>query len=206
MVIGDAEVLCICPNLRLRFLIHGFLGCGGIGKRLPLTTDLNGYRVCVQSILNRWLLSGLCWGRMLRFIRAKGLDDYIIWKVRFVARIKAYGLRRELRRGRKLCMSFFIGIISVNTKIPALLQIIDSGTVIGKAITFHGSGNIPLCRLFRFCQRFVIQPFIEAVFNVVIDYHLIPRFQVFRFHHRFGNREAIFRNKLSNTALYLCPG
>ena len=102
-------------------------------------------------------------------------------------------------------MSLFIGVISENTKIPALLQIIDSGTVIGKAVAFHGSGNIPLCRLFRFCQRFVLQSFIEAVFNVVIDHHLIPRFQVFRFHHRFGNREAIFRNKLGNTALYLCP-
>jgi len=51
MIVGNTEVLCVCPYLRFGFLIHGFLCCGSIRKCLPLTADLYGNGMVVQFFI-----------------------------------------------------------------------------------------------------------------------------------------------------------
>ena len=67
-----------------------------------------------------------------------------------------------------------VRVLSDNAKVTLLLQVIDSSTVITKAIIFHGSVHIPLGHSLRFFQGLIIQPLIKAVLKVVVDSHLIP--------------------------------
>ena len=78
---------------------------------------------------------------------------------------------------RRLLDGPFIGKVPVNPQPPALIQIVDTSAVIGKAVlALHCSGHILLRRLFRLCQRLVIQPFIKTIFKAVVHHHLKRRF------------------------------
>ncbi len=105
MIVGDTEVLCVCPFLRFGFFIYGFLCCGSIRKCLPLTADLYGNGMVVQfflrHIIGRILLI-LClrWGRMLRFFNTKSFYDYIIGHTVFFGWIESYGLCGDIRLER----------------------------------------------------------------------------------------------------------
>ena len=58
---------------------------------------------------------------------------------------------------------------------PLLLQqVVDSRALIGKAVWLHRAFQIAPCRLFRFLRRCVFQLLVHAVFQVVVDHHLIP--------------------------------
>ena len=77
----------------------------------------------------------------------------------------------------RLLHGLFIGEVPVNPQPPALIQIVDTSAVIGKAIlALHGAGHIFLRSLFSLRQRLVIQPFIKPVFKVVVHHHLKRRF------------------------------
>ena len=70
----------------------------------------------------------------------------------------------------------FIREVPVNPQPSVLLKVIDTSAIIGKAIlALHGAGHIFLRRLFGLRQRLVIQPFIIAIFEVVVDHHFVRR-------------------------------
>ena len=70
----------------------------------------------------------------------------------------------------------FIREVPIDTQPSVLLKVIDTSSIIGKAIlALHGSGHILLRRLFCLRQRLVIQPFIKAIFKVVVHHHLKRR-------------------------------
>ena len=77
---------------------------------------------------------------------------------------------------RGLLYGPFIREVPVNPQPSVLLKVIDTSSIIGKAIlALHGSGHILLRRLFCLRQRLVIQPFIKAIFKVVVHHHLKRR-------------------------------
>ncbi len=51
--------------------------------------------------------------------------------------------------------------------------VIDGSAVICKTIFLHRTGNIALCRGFRFFQRLIVQLIVKAVFKMVIGSDLI---------------------------------
>ena len=77
------------------------------------------------------------------------------------------------RIDRGLCLRLFVRIVPVNAKAYVCIGVINSGTVIGKAIRFHGSGHITLRRSLRFFQRRIVQLIIKAVFKMVIGGNMI---------------------------------
>ena len=78
-----------------------------------------------------------------------------------------------LLRSIDLSVGLFIRVIAVNTEIPALLLVIDGGTIVLETVILHRSIHIPLRCLFRFCQRLIVQFLIKTVFNVMIGHHQI---------------------------------
>ena len=77
---------------------------------------------------------------------------------------------------RRLIDGPFIGEVPVNPQPPALIQIVDTSAVVGKAVlALHRSGHILLRRLFRLCQRLVIQPFVKSIFKVVVHRNFVGR-------------------------------
>jgi len=70
----------------------------------------------------------------------------------------------------------FIREVSVDTQPSVLLKVIDTRAIIGKAIlALHSAGHIFLRSLFGLRQRLVIQPFIKAIFKVVVHHHFVRR-------------------------------
>ena len=77
---------------------------------------------------------------------------------------------------RRLIDGPFIGEVPVNPQPPALIQIVNTSAVIGKAVlALHGAIYIFPRRLFRLCQRLVIQPFVKAIFKVVVHRNFVGR-------------------------------
>ena len=72
-----------------------------------------------------------------------------------------------------LCLRLFVRIVPVNAKAHVRIGVINSGTIIGKAIRFHGSGHIALRRSLRFFQRGIVQLIIKAVFKMMIGGNMI---------------------------------
>ena len=73
------------------------------------------------------------------------------------------------RIDRGLCLCLFVRISPINTETRTRTGIINSGTIIGKAIRFHCSRHIALRRSLRFFQGGVVQLIIKAVFKMMID-------------------------------------
>ena len=91
---------------------------------------------------------------------------------------------------RRLLDGPFIGEVPVNPQPPALIQIVDTSAVIGKAVlALHRSGHILLRRLFRLCQRLVIQPFVKSIFKVVVHRNFVGRL------HALGVAVDVLRGK-----------
>ena len=67
----------------------------------------------------------------------------------------------------------FIREIAVDPQIHFRLQIIDCGSVVGKAIRLHGAIQIFLGDDCRFFQRRIVQLFIKAILKGVVNNHLI---------------------------------
>ena len=72
-----------------------------------------------------------------------------------------------------LCLRLFVRIVPINAKAHVRIGIINSGTIIGKAICFHRSGHIALRRSLCFFQRRIVQLIIKAVFKVMIGGNMI---------------------------------
>ena len=85
---------------------------------------------------------------------------------------------RILPRGRRLFLfcggRFRCGEVPDHAEPLLLQQVVDSRTLVGKAVRFHRAFQIAPRRLFRFLRRRVLQFLVHAVFQVVIDHHLIP--------------------------------
>ena len=77
------------------------------------------------------------------------------------------------RIDRGLCLCLFVRIVPVNAKAYVRVGVINSGTIIGKAIRFHCSRHIALRRSLRFFQRGIVQLIIKAVFKVMIGCNMI---------------------------------
>ena len=79
------------------------------------------------------------------------------------------------RKSCCLLLCHFVGVVTVNTETLARFGVIDSSTVVCKAIFLHRAGNIALRRCFCFFQRLIVQLIVKAVFKMVISSDLIRR-------------------------------
>ena len=61
------------------------------------------------------------------------------------------------RKSCCLLLCHFVGVVTVNTETLARFGVIDSSTVVCKAIFLHRAGNIALRRCFCFFQRLIVQ-------------------------------------------------
>ena len=77
------------------------------------------------------------------------------------------------RKSCCLLLCHFVGVVTVNTETLARFGVIDSSTVVCKAIFLHRAGNIALRRCFCFFQRLIVQLIVKAVFKMVIGCNLI---------------------------------
>ena len=101
------EILRVPADLRLGFLIHSFLGSGGIGEGAPLTINPNRYGISVQHFLKIGFPvsgNGLCRQVMFRFVHPQPLYHNVIGEIVFLAGIKCHGFGGNLRLS---CFSYF---------------------------------------------------------------------------------------------------
>ena len=107
VIVRDMEVLCVPADLRLGFLIHGFLGSGGVGEGAPLAINPNRYGISVQHFLKIGFPvsgNGLCRRVMFRFLHTQPLYHNVIGEIVFLAGIKCHGFGGDLRLS---CFSYF---------------------------------------------------------------------------------------------------
>ena len=101
-----------------------------------------------------------------------GFNKVHIQKSRKLHAVGGYGAMLQ-RKSCCLLLCHFVGVVTVNTETLARFGVIDSSTVVCKAIFLHRAGNIALCRSLRFFQRLIVQLLVKAVFIMVIDNDLI---------------------------------
>ena len=100
IIVRDMEVLRVPADLRLGFLIHGFLGSGGVGEGAPFAINPNRYGISVQHFLKIGFPvsgNGLCRRVMFRFLHTQPLHHNVIGEIVFLAGIERHGFGGDLR-------------------------------------------------------------------------------------------------------------